>query len=91
MLIDAHDVHQRFITAARGRRMVSWMRALGPAFVVSLALWSSIAWCVVALRVMAGHNHFHLSASDFGVYLLCIDLAFAVALAWYSGLKPRAN
>lgn len=69
--------------------MVSWMRMLGPAFVVSLALWSSIAWCIVALRVMAGHNHFHLSARDFGAYLLWIDLALAAALAWYSRLEPR--
>ncbi len=71
--------------------MVNWMRALGPAFVVSLALWSSIAWCIVALRVMAGHNHFHLSARDFGAYLLWIDLAFAVALAWYNRLKPHVD
>lgn len=69
--------------------MVIWMRAFGPAFVVSLALWSSVVWCIIALRVMAGHNHYNLSARDFGAYLLWIDLAFAAALAWYYRLEPR--
>ena len=65
------------------------MRALGPAFVVSVALWASIAWCLVALRTVTGHDHLHLSARDFGIYLLLIDLAFVTAIAWHDRLKPR--
>ena len=62
------------------------IRALGPALVVSIALWASMAWCFVALRTLAGHDHIHLSAKDFGAYLLVIDFAFAAALAWHDRL-----
>lgn len=65
------------------------MLALGPAAVVSIALWASLAWCFVAARTVLGCDHIHLSAREFGNYLLFVDLAFAVALVWYECLCPR--
>ena len=65
------------------------MRVFGPAAVVSVALWASIAWCFVALLTMAGHNHFQLNSRHFGAYLLGIDAAFGVALVWYTRMTPR--
>lgn len=64
------------------------MRALGLAAVLSIALWASLAWCFVAARTVLGCDHIHLSAREFGVYLLFVDLAFAVALIWYERLWP---
>ena len=65
------------------------MRTLGPAFVVSVALWASLAWCFVAARTLLGRDHIHLYAREFGTYLLFIDLAFAVAIVWHDQLKQR--
>lgn len=64
------------------------MRALGPVFIVSLALWASLVWCYIAARTLLGCSHIQLCAREFGSYLLLIDLAFAIALVWYERLCP---
>lgn len=64
------------------------MRRLGPAIVVSVALWASIGWLFLALRTLTGHDHIHLSARDFGAWLLCIDCAFVATIAWYDHIEP---
>ncbi len=65
------------------------MLALGPAMVVSIALWASLAWCFVAARTLLGCDHIHPSARELGLYLLLVDLAFATALVWYECLCPQ--
>lgn len=65
------------------------MRMLGPAFVVSVALWASLAWCFVAACTVLGCDHIHLCARGFGIYLLLIDFAFGGALMWHDHLNPR--
>ena len=65
------------------------MRVFGPALVITVALWASLAWCFVAARTLLGRDHIHLCAREFGTYLLFIDLAFAVAIVWQDQLKPR--
>ena len=65
------------------------MRVLGPAMVVSVALWASLAWCFVAARALLGCDHMHLSARDFGTCLLLIDISFGVAIIWHDRIKPR--
>ena len=67
------------------------MRTLTFGTVLSGLLWASIAWCTLAARVSTGHNHYRLSAQDFGVYLLCLDFAFAATLAWYNRMELRAD
>lgn len=67
------------------------MRDLGPALVVSVALWASLAWCFVAARTLLGCDHIHLCAREFGLYLLCIDLAFMAAIVWHDRIKLRAG
>ena len=65
------------------------MWSLGPAFVVSIALWELLAWCFVAARTVLHCDHIHLSAREFGGYMLLVDLTFATALVWYECLHPR--
>ena len=65
------------------------MREFGPALVVSVALWASIAWLFVAVRTLTGHDHIHLEAQDFGVLLLAIDGAFAAAILWHDHNERR--
>ena len=65
------------------------MRAIGPALIVTVALWASLAWCFVAARTIAGHDHMHLSSREFGAFLFVIDLAFAAAIVWQDRLKRR--
>lgn len=65
------------------------MRALGPFFVVSIALWASLAWCFCVICTATGHGRIHLSAQDLGVFLVCIDAAFAAAIVWHDRIKPR--
>ncbi len=67
------------------------MRALGPTLVLSFALWASLAWCFVVARTLLGHDHLHLCAREFGIYLLLIDVAFAAAIVWHDHLKPRGG
>ena len=43
------------------------MRAVTFGTFLSSLLCAAIVWCFLVLRVVAGHNHFHLSAHDFGV------------------------
>ncbi len=65
------------------------MRALGPALVVSVALWASLGLCFVAARTLIGCDHIHLCAREFGFYLLCIDLTFIAAIVWHDRNKLR--
>lgn len=58
------------------------MRAMTFGTLFSSLLWAAIVWCFLALRVAAGHNHFHLSTDDFGISLLGIDLAYFVTFMW---------
>ncbi|MGI4765047.1 MAG: hypothetical protein ACRYGP_08275 [Janthinobacterium lividum] len=58
------------------------MRVLKVGAVASSLLWAATIWCFLVLRVATGHNHFHLSAHDFGASLLGIDLAFLGAFVW---------
>ena len=58
------------------------MRALRVGAAASILLWVAVTWCFLIVRVATGHNHFHLSAHDFGASLLGIDLAFLAAFVW---------
>lgn len=65
------------------------MRALGPFFVVSIALWASLAWCFFVICTATGRGRIHLSAHDLGIFLIYIDAAFAAAIIWHDWIKSR--
>ncbi|RYB01792.1 hypothetical protein [Lichenibacterium ramalinae] len=65
------------------------LRALGPVFVASVALWAAIAWCFIAVRTLTGHDHIHLDTYDFGIFLLAIDGAFVAAILWHDDNERR--
>lgn len=58
------------------------MRGLTLGTALSILLWTAIIWCVLALRVASGHNHYDLSAHSFGESLLVIDLALLIVAIW---------
>ena len=62
------------------------MRCFGPTTLLSVALWASVIWCLVAARTIIGCNHLHSCAHDLGFYLLWIDLAFLSATLWFDNL-----
>ena len=67
---------------AGNARGVTGMRAITFGTVLSVLLWATIAWCLLALRVVTGHDHLHLSSHDFGASLLGLDLGFALVALW---------